>query len=297
MSQNFMIDYIKIKYTDSRKLSRKYYLEPLAFIFDIKTYKYSNRKLLIHAIISAIPKSQKYYNSTDPISLESLDTIDSKYLYEWKMNNKIYAMHIKNLYTLVEKKQTVLPWALDEASGIYKSQHPEEYTYKYDMKYQNGLIEDITQFYKNLKNDIEPDNEDDEISIFVRERFKFENIIDGLKNNVCGQNSSGQELYVSHLVDTFLNLSSERSFNIIIYAINHCKTYFNNLYIDYILSEIISKLVYKTKFFYTDTNIIPNIVSLIMLNETLMLMHDIINTNYNSGVIRYVLLLLNEIFI
>lgn len=293
MSANFMIDYIKLKYTDSKKLSRKHYLEPLAFIFNIKTYKYSNRNLLISAIIAAIPQSKKYYNSSDPVSLQSLDEIEPKYLFEWIMNNKMYAMHIKNLYKLIENKQTILPWALDEVSGIYKSKFPDIYKQKYDMQFCEGLLEDIRKCYLDLKNELDDEHDDYKISVFTKERFKFENLIDELKYSAHGVNSSGQELYVSHLVDIFIQLNIFKAFKIICYTFSHCKIYFNNLYIDYILNSVETQIYHEiTVGTYDD----PNIASLLMLNKTFDLIKSNLDYKYSCGVIRYVLLLLNELF-
>ena len=290
MSTNFMVDYIKLRYTHPKKLSRKYYLEPLAFIFDIKSYKYSNRKLLIEAIISVIPQSKKYYNDCDPITLQNLDDVQPKFLYEWMMNDKIYAMHVQNLYKLIQNKQTILPWALDEVSGIYESEFPEEYKKKYDMKYQTGLIDDIEKVYHRLK-DLIVDNKDDyTINIYTRERFKFENIVEGLKHSAHTMNANGQEMYVSHLVDIFLNLKTMKAFKIICYSINHCKLYFNNLYIDYILNNVEAKIYGSLHQFNS------NVGPLIMLNNTFILIKDDLDPKYSCGVLRYMLLLLSELF-
>ena len=133
------------------RVSRKDYLEPLAKKLKIIPEKYKNRTSLHKAICEKLQQpSQRCVNSCDPITLEDIDSISANLLFEWDQNGKHYGADIRSLKAMVEKDSTILPWSIDEASGIQSAQNHDAYVQKYDMKNVPGLIQKITD-YKEYK--------------------------------------------------------------------------------------------------------------------------------------------------
>ena len=110
----------KIKKIKPRNVSRRYYLEPLAKKLKLNPHEYKNRTVLHEAILSILDNpSIRCENQCDPITLEPLDEIQEKYLFEWEQNKKHYGADVRSLKAMVAKGLTILPWAIDTASGRF----------------------------------------------------------------------------------------------------------------------------------------------------------------------------------
>mgnify|MGYP006133766861 CR=1 FL=1 len=178
-----MQKYDEIISVNPNRVSRKLVLEPLAKRLKLNPAEYKNRTTLHKAIVQAIEKpSSRCENLCDPITLESLDNLEDKYLFEWDQNNKHYGADIRSLKAMIEKKHTILPWAIDNDTGMSHSSDKESYMRKYDLKYVDGLIERIKNH--ELKDNYEHD---------------YENVPDAIKFRFQIENSTSQ--YITHLID------------------------------------------------------------------------------------------------
>ena len=171
----------KLKSLKPQSVSRKNYLEPLAKRLKLNPCIYKNRTLLHKAILQKLQKpSERCENHCDPITLESIDDIQPKYLFEWDQNDRHYGADIRSLKAMISKGVTVLPWAIDCTSGIQAAENKDSYTQKYDLKSVKGLIERIE------KHNLDYDFEYEKVPESVKYRFEIEN--------------STSE-YITHLID------------------------------------------------------------------------------------------------
>lgn len=175
-------DYQDILRVKPNKVSRKLYLEPIAKELKIETRQYKNRMLLHEAICNKLNKpSSRCENESDPITLEPIDDLPKEFLFEWDQNGKHYGADVRSLKAMIERDQTILPWAIDSDTGISQSKDNDSYLQKYDLKYVKGLIDEI----KNIK----VENYD----------FQYDEISDCIKYRFSIENSTSQ--YITHLID------------------------------------------------------------------------------------------------
>lgn len=180
----------KIKKIKPHNVSRRYYLEPIAKKLKINPGEYKNRSVLHKAILSKLDKpSSRCENNCDPITLESIDDIEQKYLFEWDQNNRHYAADIRSLKAMIAKNVTILPWAIDSASGIQDAENHDKYVNKYDLKSVDGLIERINAY------DVNFDFEYEKVPESIKYRFQLEN---------CTNE------YVTHIIDFIENFPHYR---------------------------------------------------------------------------------------
>ena len=162
---------IKIKPT---RVSRKTYLEPLAKRLKIDPEKYKNRTVLHRAICDELQykkPSSRCDNACDPITLEDIDEIDKSFLFEWDQNDVHYGADIRSLKAMIAQDVTILPWAIDKASGIESANDREKYLAKYDLKNVKGLLEEIG----NEKYCVEYNFEYEKVPDHVKYRFQILN--------------------------------------------------------------------------------------------------------------------------
>jgi hypothetical protein len=200
-----------IKSVNPMKVSRKYYLEPIAKKLKLNPTEYKNRSILHQAILQKLNKpSSRCENACDPITLENIDVIPTSYLFEWDQNNKHYCADIRSLKAMIEKNQTILPWAIDNDTGISHSSDKDSYLKKYDLKHVPGLIKRI----ENANIDDSYDFDYDSVSDKIKYRFQIEN-------------STTQ--YITHIIDFLENTEIS---NIIYYkALNGvCNQYNGEMY-------------------------------------------------------------------
>ena len=164
------------------RVSRREFLEPLAKKLKLNPKRYKNRLLLHKAICSKMQNpSTRCENTCDPITLTPIDEIEEQFLFEWDQNDKHFGADIRSLKAMIKKKCTILPWAIDEASGIAESSDHDTYVAKYDMKNVAGLIEKIENTVSESYN-----YEYEKVPLDVKYRAQIE--------------SSTSE-YVSHIID------------------------------------------------------------------------------------------------
>lgn len=189
MHENFQ-DVLRVK---PNKVSRKMYLEPIAKELKIEAKQYKNRKLLHEAICNKLNKpSSRCENESDPITLESLDELPQEFLFEWDQNGKHYGADIRSLKAMIDKNQTILPWAIDSDTGISQSKDNDSYLKKYDLKCVEGLVDKI----KNIK-------------ITENYDFQYEDVPDSIKFRFSIENSTSQ--YITHIIDFLEKTQLKRS--------------------------------------------------------------------------------------
>ena len=174
---------MNIENIDPVKVSRKYYLEPLAKRLKLNPKIYKNRTKLYNAIVEQMKKpSLRCENMCDPITLTPLDEIPDEYLFEWDQNSKHYAADVRSLKAMIQKDQTILPWAIDNDTGISQSKNADLYLQKYDLKNVEGLIDRIQNHNVDTAYD-----------------FEYEDVPDSVKYRFQIEYSTSE--YVSHTID------------------------------------------------------------------------------------------------
>ena len=242
------------------RVSRKTYLEPLAKRLKIDPVIYKNRTVLHKAIVEKMSKpSYRCSNDKDPITLENIDEIEDKYLFEWDQANEHYGADIRSLKAMIDKNTTILPWAIDKASGIESSRDHDAYLNKYDMKNVEGLIEKIKSFscesydfeYEKVPEDIkyrfQLENSTTEyissllqfLENFNNCRVLYYNALQSVCNQFHGEMYEGNHLNMKNVISlnllnqishTVLRTECESSFELLVICINTIKVYFENNY-------------------------------------------------------------------
>lgn len=242
------------------RVSRKTYLEPIAKRLKIDPIIYKNRTVLHKAIVEKLSKpSFRCSNDKDPVTLENIDEIESKYLFEWDQADEHYGADVRSLKAMIDKNTTILPWAIDKASGIESARDHDAYLKKYDMKNVDGLIEKITNFVCESYN-----FEYEKVPQCVKYRFQLENstteyissllqFLESFHNcrvlyynalqSVCnqfhGEIYEGNDLNMKNVISlnllnqishTVLHTECDNSFELLVICINTMKVYFENNY-------------------------------------------------------------------
>ena len=183
-----------------RKMKRKEFLDPMAEKLGINSKDYKNKSLLYDAIKKKlnIVNKNNYWNSRDPITLESIDDIESKYLISWKQNGKDYCCRIESLYMMFENSSGYLlnPFTIDEATGIDFAKNRDAYNDKFSLNKVEGLYEEVTKKYVEIYGTEPPDIVGD-VPHSVIIRFDIERVV--------------PNMYVSHIVEQIMNMN-EREF-------------------------------------------------------------------------------------
>ena len=92
--------------------------------------------------VSALP----VYNTTDPCTLEDIETIDPNYKIEWTQHRYRFCADIRSIKQMFDNGHTILPWSIDFCSGIRATQDPEEYKRMFDMRYVPDLVSKVEAF-------------------------------------------------------------------------------------------------------------------------------------------------------
>jgi hypothetical protein len=151
------------------KIKRKT-LDQKALDLNIDPKKFKNKKLLYEAIEQKTKK--QIYNKTEPCTLEPIENIDKKFYVEWEQYGHLFAADARSIHQLFNSNNTILPWAIDFASGIDEANDSEMYKKNFDMKNNTELVEKLKQFqFEN--NTIESD-----VPFTTTFLFEMEKIID-----------------------------------------------------------------------------------------------------------------------
>lgn len=250
-----MFDIKEILKINPKRASRKNIIEPIATCLSINCIAFKNKQLLYNEIVKQISPSNRCDNSCDPITLENLDDIDAKFLYEWKQNGKQYGADIRSLKAMIEKDTTVLPWAIDFSTGFDQAQNRDEYLKRFDMKHVPGLIEDIKSF--NL-------NECDAYS------FEYDKVPCRTKHRFLIENSTSE--YISHLLDHLENCKDFRRLyhRVLIFLCNQ----------------------YNGEMHHGNDVTLKNVINLNLLHQ---LSHISLNQNYTSNPLELLMMIINTI--
>jgi hypothetical protein len=194
------MDYKDIESIPLRKMKRKEFLDPMAEKLGIISKEYKNKSLLYDAIIKKlkIVNENMYWNSRDPITLEDLNEIESKYIISWEQNGKKYCCRIDSLYMMFENSNGRLlnPFAIDEATGIDFAKDRDSYNDKFSLNKVEGLYEKVTRLYVEMYGTEVQDILED-VPESVKIRFDIERVV--------------PNMYVSHIVEKIMEMN-EREF-------------------------------------------------------------------------------------
>jgi hypothetical protein len=101
----------------------------------------------IDRVSSTTPKPVcYYYNTTDPCTLEDVQTIDPKYKIEWTQYGYRFCADVRSIKRMFDTGYTILPWSIDFCSGVRATQDPDEYERTFDMRYVPELVSKIEAF-------------------------------------------------------------------------------------------------------------------------------------------------------
>lgn len=167
-----------LKKTSLKYLKRKTFLDPLAIEFNINPTNFKNKQLLCDEI-NRLAFFKTFYNKTDPITLENIENIPPEFLVVWEQVNHTFAADIRSIKTLIQENQSILPWAIDFATGYQKAENNTDYNQKFDMKYNVELM-------KKLKDALAFSTTDETAPVQTKLRFHIEN---------------STEHYISHVIN------------------------------------------------------------------------------------------------
>jgi len=108
-------------------------------------YTQFRNKTVLQAEIDRV-RSTPVYNTTDPCTLEDVQTIDPKYKIEWTQYRYRFCADIRSIKRMFDTGHTILPWSIDFSSGIHATQDPDEYKRTFDMRYVPELVSKIEAF-------------------------------------------------------------------------------------------------------------------------------------------------------
>jgi hypothetical protein len=123
------------------KMSRKKVLNPMASDLSINPTLFKNKKLLYDEIVRV--RNLTCENTHDPVTLEGLLDIVPEFYIEWYQDSKKWGADIRSLKKMFENNHTILPWAIDYASGNYNN---TDYMYRFDMKLNVKLKAQVDLF-------------------------------------------------------------------------------------------------------------------------------------------------------
>jgi len=86
------------------------------------------------------------YNTTDPCTLEDIETIDPQYKVEWTQYRYRFCADIRSIKRIFDTDHTILPWSIDFCTGVIASQDPDEYKRIFDMRNVPELVSKIEAF-------------------------------------------------------------------------------------------------------------------------------------------------------
>jgi hypothetical protein len=193
--------------TESKELSKKYFLVPLCRDLEVLPKSSWNKENMKRHLFRAIKPSQYCENSSDPVSLTPIDSI--KDIVVWKQNNKYYGASAESLFNLFERNLFINPYAIDYSTGIEDSQDRLSYLEKHDMR-NTDVVKKIYSMSErlNMSTIDETSMSKDDYMI-----YKMNSTIE----NICESQETGQSVYVdeifrflqhAHVVESFEILSS-----------------------------------------------------------------------------------------
>jgi hypothetical protein len=106
------------------------------------------------------PVCYYYYNTTDPCTLEDVQTIDPKYKIEWTQYGYRFCADVRSIKRMFDTGYTILPWSIDFCSGVRATQDPDEYERTFDMRYVPELVSKIEAFSFSSPEESPPEPEE-----------------------------------------------------------------------------------------------------------------------------------------
>lgn len=107
-------------------------------------YTRFKNKTVLQAEIDRV--SIPIYNTTDPCTLEDIQSIDPKYKIEWTQHRYRFCADIRSIKQMFDTGNTILPWSIDFSSGVHATQDPDEYRRRFDMRYVPELVSKVEAF-------------------------------------------------------------------------------------------------------------------------------------------------------
>jgi hypothetical protein len=145
-----------------------------------------------------------FENTRDPITLEMISSIPKEKKFIWMQKGKKYCVDIESIYHYVNSGKTILPWAIDTATGIAEAKDRDAYLKKYDMSSVRGLLNRINKAYSELESKTL-----DVSQVTIPERVKHRFTIE----DIC------PDMYISHIIDFFEQNNFDLIFNMMCYAL------------------------------------------------------------------------------
>tara|TARA_B100001094_G_scaffold327618_1_gene386235 strand:+ start:964 stop:1854 length:891 start_codon:yes stop_codon:yes gene_type:complete len=200
-------------HSDNPRKMRKRDLEPLKRFYNLNC-KY--KQDIWNGIKEKCKPSERCENSNDPITLQNIDEIPCKRLFEWEQDGKRFAADILSLKQMIDNEQYINPWAIDYATGILESEDTKTYVKRFDMRKCRGLISKLINAYEEVisTSNFAQEEEVLEVPELTKLRFTIEHFGEKIKQSVeHAENANGQGMYTvsaMNFIETLVNFQCMR---------------------------------------------------------------------------------------